>query len=246
MPIGIRVQADRELRMNKPTLNIPLDIKGLSEKEFEGHGSAFGNVDLGGDVVIPGAFTKTLAKHEKSGTLPQMFWMHNPEKVPGKWLSISEDEYGLKVKGKLFDTPLGKEIHTLMKEGAVATLSIGYQTKDWDYDKDGNRLLKEIDLWEVSPVSLAMNPLAQIAHVKTQMSERGEYVPSIREFERTLRDVGCSKTVAKRIIAKVYEGEEKPSGPSDSLREGEQELMEAAQKLNEQFFVGCIRPITFS
>jgi len=35
---------------------VPLEIKSLAGLEFEGHGSVFGNLDLGGDVVMPGAF----------------------------------------------------------------------------------------------------------------------------------------------------------------------------------------------
>jgi len=54
-------------------------------------------------------------------------------------------------------------------------------------------------------VSLPMNPLAQVQHVKSQLSAAGEYVPTSREFERILRDVGCSKSVARRIIAALRE-----------------------------------------
>ncbi len=184
----------------KQKLTIPLQIKALSDREFEGHGSMFGNVDLGGDVVMPGAFKRTLAKHRKDGSLPQMFWMHDPSRVPGKWLSMSEDDDGLVVKGVLADTPLGDEIHTLLGMDAVRGLSIGYQTTEQDYDKDGNRLLKEVDLWEVSVVSLPMNPLAQVAHAKSQLSEAGEYVPTLKEFGRILRNAGCSRSITKKLI----------------------------------------------
>ena len=179
---------------------MPLEIKRLSEREFEGHGSVFKNVDLGGDVVMPGAFKRTLANHRKSNSLPQMFWMHDPSRVPGKWLSMSEDDNGLVVKGVLADTPLGDEIHTLLKMDAVKGLSICYSTTDQDFDNDGNRLLKEVELWEVSVVSLPMNPLAQVAHAKSQLSAIGEYVPTLKEFERILREAGCSRTVAKNLV----------------------------------------------
>ena len=192
----------------KSNLTIPLELKALNEGEFEGHGSVFGNEDFGGDVVMRGAFKKTLAQHKKANSLPQMFWMHDPSRVCGKWLDMCEDEHGLKVKGVLADTPLGNEIRTLLKMDAVRGLSIGFSIADQEW-KDDVRLIKEADLWEVSVVSLPMNPLAQVAHAKSQLSERGEYVPTSREFERTLRDVGCSQKVAKTIISKVYEGEER-------------------------------------
>jgi uncharacterized protein len=192
--------------MLKPNLTVPLEIKSLHDREFEGHGSIFGNVDLGGDIVVKGAFNRSLKQHKTSGGLPSMFWMHDPTRVAGKWLDMSEDDNGLRVKGVLADTPLGNEIHTLLKMDAVRGLSIGYRTLDQDFDKAGNRLIKEAELWEVSVVSLPMNPLAQVAHVKSRLSAAGEYVPTPREFERALRDVGCTHGVAKRIISKMFDG----------------------------------------
>lgn len=189
----------------QPSLTIPLEIKSLSDREFEGHGSVFKNIDLGGDIVLPGAFKRSLKEHRDAGSLPQMFWAHDPTRVPGKWVSMHEDKVGLAVKGVLADTDLGNEIHTLLKMEAVRGLSIGYVTRDMDFDKDGNRLIKEADLWEVSVVSLPMNPLAQVAHVKSRLSAAGERVPTIREFERLLRDAGCSQKIAKIICSKVFD-----------------------------------------
>jgi HK97 family phage prohead protease len=222
----------------KAKLTIPLQIKALSEGEFEGHGSIFGNEDLGGDVVMPGAFKRTLAKHRKSGSLPQMFWMHDPSRVPGKWLSMSEDDDGLKVKGVLADTPLGNEIRTLLQMDAVKGLSIGYSVTDDDWDKDGRRLLKDVELWEVSVVSLPMNPLAQVAHAKSQLSAIGEYVPTPREFEQSLRDVGCSQRVAKRILSKVYEDEERDVPPEPEGKE--RDVLGALKDLEDLLVAGQI------
>lgn len=196
-------------------LRVNLELKSLSSREFEGHGSIFGNVDLGGDVVTPGAFRKSLAAHKRAGTMPQMFWMHKPDAVPGVWTAVAEDDKGLHVKGELVDTALGNEMHTLLMKKAVRGLSIGYQTVDSEFTKDGVRLLKEIDLWEVSLVSLAMNPLAKIEAVKARLSQDGEYVPTEREFENILRDAGCSRRVAARLVSKMFDGER---GDGMSLR----------------------------
>jgi hypothetical protein len=166
-----------------------------------------------------------------------MFWMHQADKVPGKWIDMHEDDKGLAVKGVLAPTPLGDEIQILLKMKAVKGLSIGYETLKQSWNDDGNRLIVKANLWETSIVSLPMNPLAQVAHVKSQLSERGEYVPSIREFEDILRDVGCTRSVAKRMIAKVYEGEQKP----DTHRDGEQVVVDAAETLAASLFIASIR-----
>lgn len=183
--------------------NLPLQIKRLNSREFDGYGSVAGNVDLGGDVIMPGAFKRTLAEHRTRQQLAQMFWMHDPSRVPGKWLEMTEDENGLYVKGVLADTDLGNEIHTLLNMDAVRGLSIGFVTKDQEFEDDGTRLIKDVDLWEVSIVSLPMNPLAQVAHVKSRLSAAGEYVPTMKEFERVLRDAGCSRSVAKQIVYNI-------------------------------------------
>lgn len=188
-------------------LSFGLEIKGLSDREFEGHGSIFGNVDLGGDVVLPGAFKRTLADHKKSGSMPSMFWMHKPDQVAGVWHDVREDGKGLYVRGELVDTQLGNEMRTLLQKKAVRGLSIGYRAVDTDYDRDGNRLLKEVDLWEISIVSMAMNPLAKVEAAKSRLSPLGEYVPTEREFERTLRDAGYSRAVARHLAGKVFDAE---------------------------------------
>src|SRR5215469_11385009 len=153
-----------------------------AERTFSGHASIFNNVDLGGDVVLRGAFAKSLAAHKAAGTPVPMFYMHDPSRVPGKWLSVAEDAKGLAVTGKLSNTPLGLELHELLKDGSISGLSIGFKIDEESYDKQGNRLLKSVDLWEISIVSLPMNPVAR-ADTSSVKRETDTVVP-IREFER--------------------------------------------------------------
>lgn len=192
-------------------LTVQLEIKALNKREFEGYGSVFGNKDWGDDVVMPGAFSRTLAEHKNDGSLPMMFWMHDPSRVPGKWLEMSEDSNGLYVKGVLADTELGNEIHTLLGMKAVGGLSIGYITRDQDFDNDGARLIKDADLLETSIVSIPMNPKAQIVHAKSRLSERGEYVPNTdematlkRDCEKFLRSKGLSKQLAIKYASNLF------------------------------------------
>jgi len=196
---------------NPMRITTRLEIKSLSSMKFEGHGAVFGNVDLGGDVLMPGAFARTLAKHKSEGTFPAMFWMHDQTRIPGKWLDIMEDDTGLPVKGELAQTDLGKEVHTLLKMDAVGGLSIGYLPTDVDYAADGVRLLNEVDLFEVSIVAIPMNPKAQIAHVKSRLSARGEYVPTDKELaelkrdaERHLRSKGFSRVLAMQCAKNLF------------------------------------------
>lgn len=182
-----------------------LEIKSLSDSgEFEGYGSVFGNIDHGGDAVLPGAFAKSLSAHKDAGTLPAMLWQHNHHNPIGVYEEMYEDEKGLYVKGRLItDVQQAREAHALMKAKALRGLSIGYSIKDGGVNKEtGAYELKEVDLWEVSPVTFPMNELAQINAVKSRISQ-GETV-SKRDLELILRDAGLSRSTAKAIIADGY------------------------------------------
>jgi HK97 family phage prohead protease len=192
-------------------MSCPLELKSLANREFEGYGSTFKNVDHGGDIVMPGAFKRSLAEQRKDNALLPMLWMHKPDHVIGKWQEMREDSHGLFVKGVLAETPLGDEIHTLLKMEAVRGMSIGFQTVDQDFDDDGNRLLKEIRLWELSVVSMPMNPKAEIQHVKSRLSAKGEYVPTVaemamvkRDLEQWLRGRGFSRALATKYASNVF------------------------------------------
>lgn len=221
-------------------LSVPLELKGAAERKIEGLGAVFGNRDLGGDIILPGAFTKTL--REPPNTIRPMLWQHNPDQVAGRWDHFAENDEGLIVKGTLAETDLGNEMYTLLKMGAIGAMSIGYQTTDYAYDKKGNRLLKEVVLHEVSLVSMPMNPLAKIQYVKSRMSAQGEYVPTTREFEGALRDVGCSKSVARKLVAlcRNLEDDGKPS-PASRVVPADSEVERALKALAEQITADVIR-----
>lgn len=194
--------------MRMQTLNLKLEIKALNDREFEGYGSVFNNMDLVGDVIAPGAFKSSLAEHSAAGTMPLMFWMHRPDQVAGAWVSMKEDKRGLAVKGELADTQLGNEMRTLLKMRALRGLSIGFRTLDSDWvDDDENgvhRVLKELDLVEVSLVSMAANPLAEVSAVKSRLTADGTYVPSSKETEMMLRKGGFSKAAARDMVFKMF------------------------------------------
>ncbi len=218
--------------MRMQTLNLKLDVKALNDREFEGYGSVFNTMDLVGDIVAPGAFKESLAEHEAAGTMPLMFWMHCPDQVAGAWVSMQEDKRGLAVKGELADTQLGNEMRTLLKMQAVRGLSIGFRTRESEWVDDEmngiHRVLTEVDLVEVSLVSMAANPLAQVSAVKSRLSDMGVYVPSRTETEKMLRKGGFSKTAARDMVVKLC--------GSGSLPETEDHnsgaMLELVEKLN--------------
>ncbi len=190
----------------KQRLDIPFEVKSVNDAgEFEGYGSVFGVQDTYGDVVIAGAFKDSLQRWSEKGRLPALLWQHKMDEPIGIYTEMSEDNNGLALKGRLLidDDPLAKRAHAHMKAGSLTGLSIGYILKEWEYDKEKNVfLLKEIDLWEVSVVTFPANDEARVSDVKSAFA-RGE-IPSQKQIERVLRDVGLSRNQAKAFMSEGY------------------------------------------
>ncbi|WP_145533978.1 HK97 family phage prohead protease [Yersinia thracica] len=192
--------------LTKQRMDFPLKLKSVSDSgEFEGYGSVFGVKDSYDDIVVPGAFIKSLNAWRDKNALPAMLWQHRMDEPIGIYTEMKENDVGLFVKGRLLidDDPLAKRAHAHMKAGSLTGLSIGYMLKDWEYDRNKEAyLLKEVDLWEVSPVTFPSNDEARVSDVKSAFA-RGE-TPSPKSIERVLRDVGLSRTQAKAFMAEGY------------------------------------------
>lgn len=146
---------------------IGLDLKGLSETGvFAGYASVFGEVDLGKDVIAPGAFARSLQSRGAGGV--RMLFQHDPSEPLGRWTKIREDARGLYVEGKLSQgVAKADEVLSLMRSGALDGLSIGFQTVRSKKDaQTGVRHILEADLWEISVVTFPMLPVARVSEVK--------------------------------------------------------------------------------
>lgn len=192
--------------LTKQRLDIPLTVKSVGDSgEFDGYGSVFGVKDSYSDIIVPGAFAKSLAAWQEKGRLPALLWQHNMSEPIGIYTEMREDETGLYLKGRLLidDDPLAKRAHAHMKAGSLSGLSIGYVLNDYDYDNQKDAfILKDIDLWEVSLVTFPANDEARISNVKSLL-ERGE-TPPPSKVEKALREVGFSGSQAKAFMAKGY------------------------------------------
>ncbi|WP_295879128.1 HK97 family phage prohead protease [uncultured Bartonella sp.] len=193
------------------TKEFRLDVKNLAEDgTFEGYGSIFGNVDCYRESVVKGAFSKTLKKHEQDNNPVLMLWQHSWEDPIGVWKELKEDDRGLYGVGEInLDVQKGREAYSLMKQRALTGLSIGYKEVKYT-DNAEVRLLEEIDLYEISPVTFPANEEARISTVKSERFQqfaqkmRNGLPPSIKEFEDVLRDAGISKSMATRIASVGY------------------------------------------
>lgn len=161
--------------------------------EVSGYGAIFNNIDKGLDRIQRGAFKKTL---KGKANLPMLF-SHDQARPIGVWSELKEDSHGLAVAGRISNTTTGQDVRTLAKDGAVTGLSIGYWPTKADY-VDDVRVLKEIELIEVSVVAIPMNDLARISGIKSALG-RGDQV-SREDYEFLLRNTGLSRRKVKRLL----------------------------------------------
>lgn len=130
--------------------------------DIEGYAAIFGERDLNGDIIAPGAFARSL----DAAAPVRMLYQHAAETPIGRWTSFTEDAYGLFVAGEvLLSSAKAREVHALLTGGALDGLSIGYQTVKARKEKSGARRIIEASLWEVSIVTFPMAPRARVSFI---------------------------------------------------------------------------------
>jgi HK97 family phage prohead protease len=193
------------------------EVKAVDEAGYiAGIAAGYGNVDHGGDLIMPGALTKAIAGR---AAVPMLLF-HDHKRPVGAWKRFEEKDDGLHVEGKIaLATQAGKEARELAEVGALSGLSIGYKTLRHKFEGK-IRQLHELALHEVSLVPVGMNDRAVITSIKSIM-DSGE-MPTVREFEDFLRDAGgFSKSLAAAIASKAtphLRGEPEAKA-NDELRE---------------------------
>ena len=164
---------------------------------FEGALAVYNNVDLGGDLIEPGAFTKTI---QDRGSQVPLLWQHRSD-TPIGMLTLSDSPASLNVKGQLLmEIPAAKNAYLLIKSRIVKGLSIGFDTVK-ESVTDNVRRLKEIRLWEGSIVTFPMNEAAQITSVKAWQARRLEHKD---DFNTEYAEIQLQDSMYQMYIALRY------------------------------------------
>lgn len=131
----------------------------------KGYGSYFGNKDADNDIIMRGAYQKTI---KENGARVKYLYQHNMMQPIGKMNELYEDEKGLVFVAEIPKTSLGKDVIELMKAGIITENSVGI-LPIVKQDKGDYRELKEVKLFEISAVTLAANDQAKIMDVKGEV-----------------------------------------------------------------------------
>ncbi|HEX7454967.1 MAG TPA: HK97 family phage prohead protease [Gallionella sp.] len=197
---------------------------------FEGYAAVFGNVDSGGDVILPGAFQE-FAKTKDGKTI--VLYQHSLRDPIGK-AAVSQDSHGLAFRGQLsLEDPTAKKAYGLMRDGVLDSMSIGYDVlPGGEQSKQGKRELSKLKLFEISAVTFGMNDLARIDTVKSAMD-----CGHTRELECLLREtLFLSKRKAIAAAAVLWpilnERDAQDDDRDDRLKAAPGQLISLASELN--------------
>ena len=169
----------------KKLARAPNVIGGSGAGVITGYASLFGETDLGGDLIVKGAFADSPRK--TGAARVRMLWQHDPAQPIGVWDEIREDGMGLRVRGRLsLRVAKAREVWALIQDGGLDGLSIGFKAVNAKRDaRSGVRRLERIDLWEISVVTFPMLPEARVMSTKeTPLFFRSERAPFGRPATR--------------------------------------------------------------
>ena len=166
---------------------------------FEGYASTWG-IDLGNDQIIKGAFADTILKRKDKNQV-KLLPLHQWTFPIGKILDLREDEKGLYIRAKLLATEGelgGNNAKLLMKEGVLNEMSIGFTADDTEVTEEGVRIIKSIDLFEISLVLFGMNPNTEVTSIKGILEN--QVLKELQEKQKQLENE--IKAIKENIEAK--------------------------------------------
>lgn len=212
--------------------NFKFEFKAIDDNTFEGYAAVFRNIDSYGDVIEPGAFAKTIQESKRVKVL----WQHDPYQPIGKPEIMQEDNHGLYVKARISQTDRGREAMQLMKDGVIDELSIGYNSIKDEWNKEtGNRHLKEVKLWEFSPVTFAANDQAVITGAKNinpMLVKMQDWINGELKAGKVLSDKNKSLvTDAISALQALLDASEKGVEPPKSTQQNSEDEKKAAEDI---------------
>jgi HK97 family phage prohead protease len=182
---------------------VPIELKRAPSDAglIAGYASVFGAVDHFNEIVVVGAFTRSLAEWQAKGRMPPILWSHDPSEPIGSIITLREDQVGLFFEAQLnLKTDRGREAFQHIRANDVSGSSVGFRTVKSKSNGDGTLLLTEIALMEISVVAMPANDAARITAIKSLT----DHV----QLERALRGeipIALSRGAAKRIAQTGFE-----------------------------------------
>ena len=198
-------QIDNKKNMMYNYKSLGMEVKDVDVKEgiVSGYFSAFGMVDSDGDIMMPGAFKRSIADWgpKGKGRIKHLL-NHDPSKPLGKPIELDEDGYGLKYVSKIGTHSLGRDFLKMVESGLIAEHSIGFKTLREQKSGDANQI-HEVMLFEGSSLTawganentpmIGMKNMGTIEDIQSQ----------IKAFEKFIRDSDVTDETIDLCLIKV-------------------------------------------
>jgi hypothetical protein len=183
-PPGVRT---KRLRTSFPVVEFKAGRDAAGKRMFTALVAVYGNVDLHGDRIRPGAFDKSLAAWRDSRDPIPVIWSHNwadPQAYVGEIRpeNAKSTERGLEVTGTLDDDPFAAKVHQLLVSRRVTQWSFAYDVLAEKSADDGVNDLVELGLIETGPTLKGANPMTDTVGVKAE----GDTVTIPRDVAETV------------------------------------------------------------
>ena len=198
-------QIDNKKSMIYNYKSFELELKDVDAKKgiVSGYFSAFGMVDSDGDIMMPGAFKRSINDWgpEGKGRIKHLL-NHNPSQPLGKITSLKEDEYGLLYTSQIGTHQLGKDFIKMVESGLIAEHSIGFRILQEQKGDMGNEL-RDVMLFEGSSLTAwganENTPLIGMKSLKSIEKMQDE----IRAFDKFIRNSDASEETIDLCLIKV-------------------------------------------
>lgn len=162
----------------KPELK-DLDLK---DRVVTGYFSKFGDVDSDGDMIMKGAYSKTIMENGVEGKNRIVhLYQHDVNRVLGKPHVLKEDDYGLYFETRFADVSYAMDVLKLYEAGVINEHSVGFQTIQAQ-EKGNYNEITEIKLFEGSTVTFGANENTPFLGFKAQFDNTMDYVKKCQKL----------------------------------------------------------------
>jgi len=220
----------------KKGLNQGFTDSDMKQGIVSGYFAVFGNKDLDGDVIEPGAFTKTIMERGPQGKqLIKYLLDHDKNKVVAKINNLYEDNKGLRYEAKIGMHAAGQDFQKMIESELINQHSFGFRTIKEQFDQEAKaNLIKEVMMYEGSAVQfLGANPETTFIDLKSE-ADAFEYLDRLEKFVKTSDATDETLEKLENQLKSLLEFL-KPASPTLEIKEADKVEIITINELKKQF-----------
>lgn len=175
--------------------------------------------DSYGDIITPGAFTKTIEKRKESGHPFPLCFNHDFSSIIGAVKNIEDTDKGVYIEAEFLDTQLAQDVRKMLKSGAIYQFSFAYDVIEAHKPNEEEKaagvtnVLDELEVFEISVVTVPANQNAVATEIKSADLETKQGKRNAKADEDTIRQ--CIDMLKSLIDDSSDDTEDKPTEETD-------------------------------